>query len=72
MGKIVQKKNKGSNSSSKRNQTKRDVVLSLIPYKGMLGLINEIAITGLLISCLLMFSVLLIMLMEKITITVGK
>lgn len=72
MGKIVQKKNKGSNASSKRNQAKRDVVLSLIPYKGLLGLLSEIAITGLLISATLMMTVLVLMLMEKITITVGK
>jgi hypothetical protein len=67
----------GKNIKSKKIKTvkipsKKSKVLQVIPYKGVLGLVNDIAITGVLLGALGTMSILLIMLAEKITITVGK
>lgn len=67
----------GKNLKSKKIKTvkipsKKSKVLQVIPYKGVLGLVNDIAITGVLLGALGTMSILLIMLAEKITITVGK
>lgn len=68
MAKIVSKKNsKGIKSPYQRPQT-----LTLFPTKGLFGVLTELCMTSILISTVVMMIVLLIMLAEKITITVGK
>jgi hypothetical protein len=59
---------------AKKKVTKNDEVktLSILPDKGVLGVIADVASVGVLITALISLTILCLTMAEKITITVGK